>query len=75
MEQNLKFYEQKLNENLGMLKAMREMETEHAKTIPESSSILNSAKSSFDEMVEQEARKKNLQRLLNRRKDRKIKSR
>jgi len=75
MEQNFKFYEQKLNENLGMLKAMREMETDHAKTIPDSSSIVNSAKSSLDDVMEQEARKKNLQKLLNRRKDRKIKSR
>lgn len=75
IEQNLKLYEQKINENVGMLNAMREMENSHAKTIPDSSSVIDSLKASHDDAKNQEARKKNLQRLLNRRKDRKTKSR
>jgi hypothetical protein len=57
-----------MNENLGMLNALREMDRNHNKTIPNPDSVLNP-------LMGEDARRKNLQRLLNRKKDRKAKSR
>lgn len=68
MQQNVQLYEQKMNENIGMLNALREMDRNHNKTIPNPDSVLNP-------LMEEDARRKNLQRLLNRKKDRKAKSR
>ena len=70
MLQNLKLYEQKMAENIGMVNAMRESDSRHKK---ENSIYAATTDKVVTTLNDDEARRQNLKRLLNRKRDRKEK--
>ena len=70
MQQNLKLYEQKMAENIGVVNAMRESDSRHKK---ENSIYTATTDKVVTTLNDDEARRQNLKRLLNRKRDRKEK--
>ena len=75
MEQNFKLYEQKIMDSADMIRVMKEKEAQANANKPVVPSSSNVVEKQLQKADEEELRRKNLNRLLNRKKDRKAKSR